>query len=95
MDATTELRDTTMPINDTRLIAIPSRDARKVLRIEAPGCLITIEVGLMDADGREITSVSIAASDDPPDGGAAWRVNGNGGGEADGVTVIHIVQDAI
>ena len=42
-----------------KTVVISERSKDKKLHIEAPGCIINIHVGLVDMDGRKVTSVSI------------------------------------
>lgn len=52
---------------------------RKTLHIETDGCIVNIDVGLTDAEGRQVTRVSVLPEDESRGGdadGRIWRQDG-------------------
>lgn len=52
---------------------------RKTLHIETDGCVVNIDVGLTDAEGRQVTRVSVSPDDETRGGdgdGRIWRQDG-------------------
>jgi hypothetical protein len=51
-----------------------------VLHIEADGCVVSIEVGLADRDGRRVTRVDVLPDDESRGGdghGVVWHLDGS------------------
>lgn len=57
-------------------VVISDRSKYKVLHVEAPGCVINIQVGLTDGGGRAVTNISVTASQYA--GEAPWFIDGGG-----------------
>jgi hypothetical protein len=51
-----------------RTIRLSERSREKSLHIEAPGCIINVQIGLHDSEGRRVTRVDVNAD--------GWRYAG-------------------
>jgi hypothetical protein len=60
----------------------------KLLHIEAPGCIVNIDPGLTDSDGRMVCRVDVNADGDRYKGDAQWWVEGEAGNRGVGLRVI-------
>lgn len=59
-----------------------------LLHIETDGCVVNIHVGLIDADGHEVTRVDVLPDDErrsPDEDGRYWHTEDVGGNQLDGM----------
>jgi hypothetical protein len=70
-----------MPSDMKRMTFYESKRGANILHIETEGCIVNIQVGLTDAEGRKVTSVRILPEDEERGGdgdGRIWRVADDG-----------------
>ncbi len=60
----------------------------KLLHIEAPGCIVNIDPGLCDSEGRKVCNVSVSADGDRYKGDAQWWVDGEAGNRGVGLRIV-------
>lgn len=60
----------------------------KLLHIEAPGCIVNINPGLTDSEGRKICRVDVNADGDRYAGDPQWWLEGEAGNRGMGLRVI-------
>lgn len=65
-----------------------------VLHVETDGAIVNIRVGLIDAEGRQVTHVSVTADGDRFAGEAAWYARDDNGGRGSDHTSVRIVKEA-
>lgn len=66
-------------------ITVSKRSQHEILHIEAPGCMVNIQHGLHDAEGREVTRVEVIADGARYSSESPWWVEGKPG--ADGMAL--------
>lgn len=69
-------------------IILSSRSREKTLHIEAPGCIINIQIGLTDCNGHAVTSINVSSDGNRYAGDPAWWLEGVEGNGDMGIRVI-------
>lgn len=64
-----------------RTIRLTERSQTPILHVEADGCIVNVQVGLRDREGRRVTRIDVI-----PDGyiGEEW--------DADGPTAVRVIE---
>lgn len=62
-----------------KTVSISPRSRDKLLHIEAPGCIVNVQIGLTDRNGRSVTRVDVYADGDRFSGEPQWWVEGKRG----------------
>jgi hypothetical protein len=62
-----------------KTIALNERSRDKLLHVELPGCIVNIEIGLCDRDGRQVSRVEVLADGDRYAGDPEWWIDGKSG----------------
>ena len=73
---------------DMKTVVLSERSKHNLLHIEAPGCIINVQIGLTDAEGRPVTHVSVSANGDRYAGDPEWWGEGQHGNKGVGVRII-------
>ena len=60
----------------------------QLLHIEAPGCIVNIDPGLTDSNGRLVCRVDVNADGDRYKGDAQWWIEGEAGNRGVGLRII-------
>jgi hypothetical protein len=60
----------------------------QMLHIDAPGCIVNIDPGLIDSNGRMVCRVDVNADGDRYKGDAQWWVEGEAGNRGVGLRII-------
>lgn len=71
-----------------KTISLSSRSRDKNLHIEAPGCIINIQFGLTDTEGRDVTFISVSADGNRYSGDPCWWLEGVEGKDGMGIRVV-------
>jgi hypothetical protein len=78
----------TQGVKQMKRISISDRSRDKLLHIEAPGCIINVQIGLADRDGRKVTHVSIVADGNRFSGELPWWIEGRNGISAQNMRIV-------
>lgn len=60
-----------------RRIVLSERSREKLLHIEAPGCIVNIQIGLSNDKHSEVTRVDVTADGDRYSGDPKWWARGD------------------
>jgi hypothetical protein len=67
-----------------------ARSTIKHLHIELPGAIVNIQIGLRDAEGREVTRIDVQSDGNRYAGDPEWWVDGVAGDNGRGFRIIRM-----